>query len=342
MDLKKYLTPYKLGHPVITGSGVSGAFDERGVDCPFVFRHNEQFYMMYTGFDGKGYQTGLAKSSDLLNWQLVEVILKRGESNGWDSLNAAGSWILREHNLYSPPTLKKWQNKYWMLYHSYPGEGYESGPARLGLAWTDDNNLLKWNRLDNPILCPEDGEDWESGGLYKECLLEHEDIFYMFYNAKNKTKNGENWEEQIGLVTSKDLIHWKRCDNNPVLRVSKGKWDSVFVADPCVLQDGKDWAMYYYGYNGEHAQNGIAFSDNLIEWEKYPEPILRVGQLGDLDSSHAHKPSVICHENVLYQFYCACRPVRLGDKTDDSGEFRCISVAASVPYKKISILEDSR
>ena len=63
----RYLTPHKFGRPVLTGSGTPGASDEKAVDCPFVFQHNGAFYMAFVGFDGRGYQTGLARSRDLLN-----------------------------------------------------------------------------------------------------------------------------------------------------------------------------------------------------------------------------------------------------------------------------------
>jgi len=75
--IEKYRTPYKLGRPVLTGSGVEGTFDSKAVDCPFVFCHNGLFYMMYVGFDGTGYQTGLASSTDLIHWIKKGVILKR-------------------------------------------------------------------------------------------------------------------------------------------------------------------------------------------------------------------------------------------------------------------------
>jgi hypothetical protein len=57
MDIATCLTPYKWKKPVLVGSGAKGAFDSHAVDCPFVFRHNDHFYMMYVGFDGTGYQT---------------------------------------------------------------------------------------------------------------------------------------------------------------------------------------------------------------------------------------------------------------------------------------------
>lgn len=169
--MESYLTPYKLGRPVLTGSGLPGAFDERAVDVPFVFRHQDAFYMTYVGFDGQGYQTALARSTDLLHWEPQGVVLRRGEGNPWDRANAAGTWLLCENDLDGPRTLRKWQGKYWLAYHSYPGEGYEVGPARFGLAWTEDESLLTWQRLPEPFLTPEDGAAWERAGLYKLCLI---------------------------------------------------------------------------------------------------------------------------------------------------------------------------
>ncbi|MBW7461906.1 hypothetical protein K0U00_48430, partial [Paenibacillus sepulcri] len=139
------------------------------------------------------------------------------------------------------PKLKKWKNRYWLIYHTYPEDGYEEGAGRFGLAWTEDESLLTWNRLPKPILTPEEGAEWERGGLYKECLLEHEGKFYLFYNAKNIPDGGRPWIEQTGLAVSSNLTDWERHAGNPVLQVSPDRWDSRFVSDPCVLRDGDRW-----------------------------------------------------------------------------------------------------
>lgn len=331
MNIQPYLTPYKLNKPVLVGSGIEGSFDHRGVDCPFVFQHNNKFYMMHVGFNDIGYQTALATSDDLINWKHLGIILKRDEnSDRWDSKNIAGTWIMKENRLDAPPVLKKWNNKYWLVYHSYPKDGYESGPAKIGLAWTEDENLLEWHRLPEPILTPEEGAEWEQGGLYKECLVEHEGKFYLYYNAKDTKKRG--WIEQTGVATSTDLVNWERYEHNPVLKVTPDAWDSGFASDPCVLKDGDTWVMYYFGFNYKKAQEGIALSKDMFNWEKHPDPIIEVGGPGDIDSIFAHKPSVVIHNGVLYHYYCSCREYREGDPTVNYGrEFRTISVATSKP-----------
>ncbi|MBW7458087.1 hypothetical protein ACFOLF_23720 [Paenibacillus sepulcri] len=329
MNIAPYMTPYKYGKPVLTGSGLPDQFDQNAVDCPFVFQHQDRFYMMYVGFNGIGYQTALAVSEDLLNWEHHGVILERNELSNWDSKNIAGTWMLRENELEAPPVLKKWDNKYWLAYHSYPEDGYEEGSAKIGLAYTEDENLLEWHRLPDPILTPEEGEDWEKGGLYKECLVEHDGLFYLFYNAKNKNTSG--WVEQTGLATSTDLKTWTRHGDNPVLRVSEEGWKSAFVSDPCVLRSKDEWVMFFFGYDYRRAQEGVAVSSDLFNWEAYPEPIIRIGAEGEIDSTYAHKPTVITHNGVLYHFYCSARPSQDGDRTRNNNgrEFRTITVAAS-------------
>lgn len=339
MEIQKYLTPYKYPEPVLTGSGVPGAFDEQAVDVPFVFRHNHQFYMLYTGFDGKGYQSALAVSDDLLHWKHKGIILKRNmESNRWDRIGGAATWIIKENDSFDAvPRLRKIDGKYWLVYHSYPGTGYESGPAEIGLAWCEDEELLEWHFSDEPCYSWKDGAEWESGGLYKACIIEHDGTWYMFYNAKNKE---QRWIEQTGVAFSKDLKNWERYEKNPVLCVNKESWDERFVSDPYILKDGERWVNYYFGYGKiyedghSHAQEGLALSQNLLEWEKVREPILTFGKQGEIDSGHAHKASVIKYNGVLYHFYCATRPYREGDQTKVYEEYRTICVATDKPVWK--------
>ncbi len=329
-DLDRYATPYRYGRPALEGSGISGAFDSRSVDVPFVFMHQGRYYMMYTGFDGKGYQTALAVSDDLLHWEFSHMMLSRESLQRWDASNLCGTWLLKESDaLRTPARLKKYQGRYWMVYHAYPGDGYEEGPAEIGLAWCAEDDLRHWVRLENPVLSWRDGEAWEHGGLYKAGLLEIKGTFYLFYNAKT---DGDLWVEQTGLCTSADMVHWTRSKLNPLLPVSPGRWDSRFASDPYVVHDGADWLMFYYGFDGNHAQDGIACSEDLLHWRKREDPLLANGAPGSLDSIHAHKPALFWQDGRLYHFYCACREHRPGDKTEVWNEYRTITVASNQSF----------
>lgn len=329
MDIKPYLTPNKYGKPVIESSGIAGSFDSRAVDCPTVFRHKDAFYMMYIGFDGIGYQTGLARSQDLFNWEKLGCILKRGSDCEWDKVGRAGTWILRDCDLYGSHELLKIDGKYWLFYHSYPNTGYESGPAKIGLAWTEDESLKHWEVAPEPVLSYGNPDQWDGGGLYKCSVVLHEGLYYMYYNAKNLA--ADMWTEQIGLATSCDMLRWERHPENPLVKTTPGAWDSLFASDPHMEYDSKrkQWVMFYYGFDGRAAMDGIAVSRDMIRFEKYPEPVIRTGTQSEIDSKYAHKPSVMYYNGKMYHFYCACRPYREGDRSDNGGEFRCISVAYS-------------
>jgi predicted GH43/DUF377 family glycosyl hydrolase len=334
MNIEHLLTPYKYGKPVITGTGDKGRFDCNAVDCPTPFWHNGRYYMLFVGFDGTGYQTGLAVSDDLINWVKLGAILRRGSNMLWDNVGMAGTSVLMENDLFGQRKLKKVFGRYWLLYHSYPNTGYEAGAAEIGLAWTEDENLLDWHFRGEPILSWKDGEAWEHGGLYKGWLLEHEGKFYMFYNAKTD-ENERGWIEQTGFATSTDLMNWTRNPSNPVLPVSPGAWDSVFASDPTVFYDSRQrqWVMFYYGLGNLSACEGLAVSKNLSTWQKFPIPILTIGTRKSIDQIHAHKPGIIYADGKLYHFYCACRPTTNVDVTAPySPEHRCITVARDVPW----------
>ncbi len=91
--------------------------------------------------------------------------------------------------------------------------------------------------------------------------------------------------------------------------------------------------LYYYGFDGHAACEGLAFSDDLTTWRKHPQPIIVPGQGDALDRRYAHKPGVIFADGVLYHYYCAVRAAKPGDATATvhPHEFRCIALATDVP-----------
>lgn len=326
--LAPYLTPYKYGKLILENADDPAAFDGKTVDCPFVFRHQDLFYMAYVGYDGTGYQTGMASSNDLLHWKREGCILKRDPNSAYTKFNIAMNWILRENDLSSSGTLKKINGRYLGAYHAYPNAGYESGPAVIGLCWSED--LYHW-KLDAPCLRPDDQDatDWESGGLYKPCIVKEKGTYYLFYNAKTKPLAGNaGWREQTGVATSDDLKTWKRFTENPILRNGpKGSWDDRFVSDPCVLRHKNQWAIFYYGLssNKGKARELLALGEDPFHPKKVDDILIDAGPPGSVDDDFAHKPSIVTYKGDLYHFYCAVS----GKYPND---IRGISVARSRPW----------
>ena len=91
------VTPYKYGMVVAPESNFCK------YDCPTVFRQDGTWYMTFVCYDGKdgqdgrGYETWLAKSDDLLHWEVKGKILnlppalsQGGVVGAWDQIREVG------------------------------------------------------------------------------------------------------------------------------------------------------------------------------------------------------------------------------------------------------------
>ena len=177
-----YRTPYKYPELVLKATGNKADYDGISVDDPIVFRANGRFHMLYIGFDGAGYQTGLAafgRSHPL-----------DAHSSGWPARSQLAIHQVQPRRsapfcatrtCMAPAKRIKVDGQYLAAWNAYPSAGYEAGAAVIGLARSHD--LLHWT-LTEPILSPADGAPWEHGGLYRPDLLLDRGTYYLYYNAK--------------------------------------------------------------------------------------------------------------------------------------------------------------
>lgn len=200
-------TPYKHGIVLAPEEG-------HLVDNANVFRQGDKWYMIYIDFDGKGYETRLAESDDLLSWRRKGLVLPRGKAGEWDASQADGWPILLEPEFDGPNTLGMFEGRYWMMYLGGALTGYETDPLSEGVAWTDDPAKAKpWTRYErNPVLSPSDPDarPFERKTIYKSFVVQDPSRrlggrFVSYYNAKQEGK----WVERIGMAVSDDLRTWK-------------------------------------------------------------------------------------------------------------------------------------
>ncbi len=274
-------------------------------DCPLVWRHGGEWRMFYTGFDGKGYQTALATSDDLVHWKPKGLVMGYGEPGTFDHGGMAYTAALFEsYDIRGPRTLKKWDGKYWALYSCYPKQGgYEIRPGAEGAAWSEDGETWRRASATRPILSVEGAADWEKDCIYAPWLLEHDGHFWNFYNAARGSI------EQMGIVTSTDMLHWSRYEGNPIVRNGGPEsYDEKFCSDGKVLRDGDHWIMFYFGVGKGGAHIMAAYSRDLWHWTKDPEPLYKAGgNPSGLDKKYTHKISLAYDKasDTYYMFYCA-------------------------------------
>lgn len=128
------------------------------VDSPTVFRNDDQWYMSYIVFDGHGYETWLAESENLIEWENTRKILSYTK-DGWDSNQKAGYMALVDIEWGGSYKLKRFDEKLWMSYLGGSDIGYEKGALSVGIVYSDSlSKNESWGRILDPVLMPNDKE----------------------------------------------------------------------------------------------------------------------------------------------------------------------------------------
>lgn len=298
-------TPYKYGLVVAPER------NDYKIDCPTVFREGKTWYMSYLVFDGQGYETWLATSSDLLNWKTVGKILSFAKQ-GWD-MNQRGGYIsLIDMAWGGSYKASKFAGKHWLSYIGGAVAGYESGTLKIGIASTpsDITKPHAWTTYPNPVLSPQDPDNswWESLTQYKSSVLWDKTLkfgkpFLMYYNAGGVNPDTKVKGERIGVALSDDMLHWERFKGSPVLNHEGG-----ITGDAWIQKMGDLYVMFYFSAfrpgNSHLSFNSFACSYDLIHWTDWKGEELIVSS-ENYDDKFAHKSCVVKHQGVVYHFYCA-------------------------------------
>jgi len=330
-------TPFKYGLVIVPEDSL------KQIDCPSVFRKGNRWYMTYIKFDGRGYQTWLAKSKDLLHWKTIGKLMSFGDttnrtSMAWDANQRAGYIALQDTKWGGSYAVDRYDGKYWMSYIGGQDAGYEAGKLGIGIAFTKEkiHKPHEWQRLDKPVLAADDADVrwWENKKLYKSSIIEDNTKqtghrFVMYYNANGDTSNNTpkwRWFERIGMAVSDDMVHWSRYKVDPVVHHRIG-----ITGDGVVQRMGDLWVMFYFGAFWEErkqeAFNRFACSYDLVNWTDWNGDDL-VKSTEPYDAKYAHKSYVVKWKGTVYHFYCA-----VNDKNR-----RGVAVATSVDKGKSGLV----
>jgi hypothetical protein len=326
-------TPYKYGLVLAPDR------NNCKMDCPTVFRNGSTWYMSYLvyngkeGDDGRGYETWLATSPDLLHWETLGKILPFKES-GWDKNQRGGYVALIDNTWGGSYRVNRFKGRYWMTYIGGDTPGYERGMLQIGLAWTKGpvGTPHPWESLDRPVLSPKDPDAgwWENITQYKSSVFwdKSERLgapFVLFYNAAGISPTTGIKGERIGLALSEDMVQWKRYPGNPVINHEGG-----ITGDAVIQKMGDLYVLFYFSAFRPgvpyKAFNSFCCSYDLVHWTDWTGDKL-IYPSEPYDELFAHKSCVIRHEGVVYHFYCAV------NKADQRG----IALATSVPLGRSQV-----
>lgn len=330
-------TPYKYGMVVAPTDNY------HKIDCPTVFRVGQKWLMTYVvyngkdGLDGRGYETWLASSNDLLHWQTEGRILSY-KDDGWDMNQRGGFPALIDWTWGGSYNIAKYKKNYWLTYIGGHGTGYEAvrEPLNIGLAWTsgDITRAHEWQSSDKPLLSIDDKDVqwWEKLVQYKSTVYDDPQKtlgkrFVMFYNAGGINPANNLKAERIGIALSNDLKKWKRYDRNPVYYHEA---PGIITGDAQIVKMDDLYVMFYFSaYNPDrkyNAYNTFSVSRDLLHWQDWTGADLIVPSKS-YDEMFAHKSYVVKHDGVVYHFYCAV----------NNDQQRGIAVATSVPLGRSNV-----
>ena len=330
-------TPYKYGMVVAPTDNY------HKIDCPTVFRVGDKWLMTYVvyngkdGLDGRGYETWLASSDDLLHWNTEGRILSYKEE-GWDMNQRGGFPALIDWTWAGNYGISKYKKNYWLTYIGGHGTGYEAvrEPLNIGIAWTDGDitQAHEWQSGNKPLLSinDKDAQWWEKLVQYKSTIYDDPQKtlgkrFVMFYNAGGINPANDLKAERIGIALSNDLKKWKRYEGNPVFANEVG---GIITGDAQIAKMGDLYVMFYFkAYDPSrkyNAFNTFAVSRNLIHWQRWEGEDL-IWPTKTYDEMFAHKSYVLKHNGVVYHFYCAV----------NNDQQRGIAVATSVPMGRSQV-----
>lgn len=302
-------TPHKYGLVIVPKN------DSQKIDCPTVFRKGHYWYMSYIVFDGRGYETWLAKSNNLLEWKTLGKILSfDNDTTKWDASQKAGYLSLIDTKWGGDYSINKYNNKYWLSYFGGREKGYEAGLLSLGIANTSKEVTMphEWTTLSKPILTSldEDVRWWENKKQFKSTVIWDKKKttgypFIMYYNANGDTAKDNKktrWFERIGMAVSNDMVNWKRYHGEPIVHHPVG-----ITGDPWIQKIDDVWVMFYFGafwQDRKGAFNRVAASYDLVNWTDWTGDNL-IESSEPFDEQYAHKSCVVKWKGIVYHFYNA-------------------------------------
>jgi predicted GH43/DUF377 family glycosyl hydrolase len=233
------------GAPVLT-PGAAGAWDSRDVANPSIVRRGSRYFNFYSGFDGHTWRTGLATSSDGLNWTRQGAVLSPEGAEG-DYMAANGAAL--DH-----------AGEFWYWYQA----GAKDTP-RLGLARSSDGR--HWRKAPFPVLDGGPRGSWDERGVADPYVLEVRGYFYLFYLGQDRARR-----QRLGVARSTDGQHWQKLRSNPILELGEyGAFDEMGLGEPAVwIGQGYYWMLYTGRDAREHRRLGMARSTDGVHWQKLP------------------------------------------------------------------------
>jgi len=176
----------------------------------------------------------------------------------------------------------------------------------------------------NPIFLPGKPGEWDQNIGNIEVLFE-DSIYRMWYAGYQNDVMGDGG---LGYATSTDGIHWNKYEGNPLNLSCDGiSWDTA-IFTMSILHRNSTYEMWYGAdpkkFDERGSYIGYASSQDGINWNKLPYPVLIKGKKGDWDALFVGAPDVYFDGNIYHMWYTGASRIipsyyRIGYATSEDG-----------------------
>jgi predicted GH43/DUF377 family glycosyl hydrolase len=168
----------------------------------------------------------------------------------------------------------------------------------IGLAESQDQGKTFTRVFNAPMLGRSEYDPWMVSTPY---VIQKELEHHMFYLSGIgwDIKNNKSFYD-IKYASSSNGLHWNR-EGKTILSLREGESN---IAAPSIVKWGDNYAMFFsYVGNNRNYKIGMAYSENLIEWNRVEDPAgLALGP-DSWDSEAMAYPHVFWHNEKLYLLY---------------------------------------
>ena len=187
-------------------------YQEHWVEDMMIVPRDGTYYMFAEGLND---QAQLLTSTDKVQWQRIGTL---------DIRDTAGKPLTP--GPYGTPTA--WfENETWYLF-------YERGDQAVWLATSRDLKVWK-NVQDDPVLA-RGPEAHDRVMIALNQIIKHDGQYYSYYHGTGTEEKPRIWTTDVAV--SRDLIHWRKYDRNPLLPERDNRSSGMLV------HDGQRWRLY--------------------------------------------------------------------------------------------------
>lgn len=231
----------------------------------------------------EGFSIGIARSTDLVQWEPVGALLPEQECEG-RGLCAPGAIVLdgRVHLFY---------------------QTYGNGPRDAICHAVSDDGLLFTRDATNPVFAPRG--DWTCGRAIDADVIEHEGRLLLYCATRDPEMKVQML---VGAAAERGSSFghgdWVQLGEGPALRPELA-WEQDCIEAPALCRHGDTLLMFYGGaYNNAPQQIGCAASEDGVRWQRLSsDPFLPSGAPGSWNSSESGHPGVLSVGDRTFLFY---------------------------------------